>query len=66
MRGKKCNPPTRLQGFNFNLTTKNINKHKRRENIEYIVQFSVQRTYNMDYALKLPDVDRYNDQGWRK
>ena len=51
------------------MTTKTINrknKHKQHENLVYIVQCSVQRTYNMDYALKLPDVDLYNDKGWLK
>ena len=42
------------------------NKHKQHENIVYRVQCSVQRIYNMDYALKLPDVELYNDKGWRK
>ena len=50
------------------MTTKTFNrknKHKH-ENIVYRVQCSVQRTYNMKYALKLPDVDLYSDKGWRK
>ena len=51
------------------MTTKTFNrknKYKQHENIVYRVKCSVQRTYNMDYALKLPYVDLYNDKGWRK
>ena len=69
MRGKKCKNKYRLQAFDFNMTTKTFNrknKHKQHENIVYRVQCFVQRTYNMDCAFKLPDLDLFNDKGWGK